>query len=118
MPSEVPDLMLELPFCSDCFGHQADLTHLVEICDKHSGEELDCDALVLLMLKVTEKCRMVQRESEAYVSKQVGFSIKQVLQLRESFAAMTVTGVLGVEELRKWFQEINPSIDPTTRELQ
>jgi hypothetical protein len=109
--TEVPALMTELQFCRDCFSQQVDLMHFVEQCEKDVSEELEVYALVTLILKFYEKCRMGQRESEAVIAKQLGFSIKEVIVLRESFACMTTTGQIGLPEVKRWFKEINPSMD-------
>jgi len=116
---DVPTFMADMPFCKDCCRNLEALMCVVEACDKDGGGDLDTDSLVNLVVQVSERMRSQQREVEQMVARQLGFSVKQVLQLREAFAAMTTTGFIGVPELRMWFKEINPGMpDPTAREIE
>jgi hypothetical protein len=119
IPSEVPDLMRELPICKDCCQSDPDLLmNFVEAFDPDGGSELNLDALLVLIQKTSEKFRSGQRVSEAATARKLGFSTRQVLQLRESWAELSDTGVIGVPEIRKWFKEINPKVDPSNKELE
>jgi len=90
----------------------------VESCDKDINGTFDMEGLVALISKVTERCRAMQRESEAVVAKQLGFNFNQVLRMRRSFAALTSSGAIGVVEIRMWFQEINPNVEPSTKQIE
>jgi len=114
---DIPAIMGELPVCKDCCNNSEDLISLVESCDKDCND-LDASSLVVVIAKVSERSRITQREIEATTAKQLGFSAKQVMQLRESFASLTRTGALGVEEVKLWFKEINPDMDPTTKQIE
>jgi hypothetical protein len=114
---EVPALMTEIPVCQDCSHNIEELVALVKTYEK-DDHELDTDALVSLISKVGEKARTTQRENEEKVAKMLKFSTQQVLQLRESFSALSRTGCLGVSELRLWFKQINPDLDPTTQDIE
>merc|ERR1719456_16697 len=118
MANEVPALMMELTFFADCCSSEEELMLLVDACDNDAGSDLDFEQLVALISKVTEKCRVGQREAEAVVASQLGYTSKQVLQMRESFAALSTTGTIGVPELKKWFKQINPDVNPSTKDVQ
>lgn len=116
--SEVPALMMELSCCKDCCTNEEALAGFVESYDKDScGGDLDMDTLIALIFKVSEASRAHQREFEAAVARQLSFSMKQVIQMRVSFAGLTTTGSIGVPEVRQWFKEINPDVKPVTRDI-
>jgi len=116
--SQVPALMNEILICKDCCYQIEELVAIVDSCDKDVNEAFDMDGLVALISKVTERSRAMQRDNEAVVAKQLGFTFGQVFRMRRSFASLTSTGAIGVPELRLWFQEINPHFEPSTKEIE
>merc|ERR1719265_125160 len=117
---DVPGLILELELCTDVCGDPDRLPTLVEACDEDDTGDLNMQQLAKLCLKVCEKARAAQREKETHLANKLGFSKKQVLQMRETYAILTSStdGVLRIPELVSWFKEINPDLKPSMKDIE
>lgn len=108
--AEVPMLMVQLGICTDsCYKVQDVIAH-VEECNKEGAELFPMTDLLALMGKAAERARAHARAREAVVANEVGFKPAELFDLRIGFAALTLSGVVGHSEIRRFLQVLNPTI--------
>lgn len=115
---DVPMLMVQLGICTDCCYRVEDVVTLVEDCNKDGMEMLTINELVLLVGKATERARAQARSREAAVAREAGFRPNQLLELRIGFAGLSITGVVGVLEIKRLLEEINHNVEFREKDVQ
>lgn len=115
---DVPALLTELGLCTDCNCREDDILSMIDSCNKDDLESFETADLVVLTGKVTEWARTLARRSERAVAMEAGFSWEQVFEMRMTFAGLTRTGQVGVEEVKSILRQINPKIEIRDTDIQ
>ena len=104
--ADMAKVILDLSLVTDSCRNVQDVRVLVEDCCRDAGAQLHMEAAIELSSKVVEMARAVARRREDLVAEQLNFSGEQVYGLRQFFANMTHSGVVGPHDLQELFQEL------------
>ena len=109
--ADMAQVILDLSLVTDSCRNVQDVRVLVEDCCRDDGAQLHMEACIELTSKVVESARAVARRREAMVAEQVNFSQEQVFNLRQFFAQMTLSGVVGPDDLHELLVELLGEVD-------